>query len=80
MARRRKTGVHTGNREFIAVTGSLRAPRGCGGRRSQSAGGSDMREADEFVFQITQDEFLEAHVEDLPCPTWVRTPPAARHS
>lgn len=66
-----RTIVHPGNKEFVQ---GERIPRpesggggGGGGKASKDGEGSD-----EFVFQITQDEFLEYMFEDLALPNLVK--------
>ena len=67
----RQTIVHPGNKEFIA---GERIPRPQGGGGGQGAGqasnsGDGM---DDFVFQITQEEFLDFMFEDLELPNLVK--------
>jgi len=67
----RKTSVHPGNKEFI-VGDSVPRPDGGGsggggGRASNSGEGMD-----DFVFQITQEEFLSFLFEDLELPNLVK--------
>lgn len=67
----RQTVVHPGNKEF---TRGERIPRPQEGGGGQGAGpASDQGEGlDEFVFQITQEEFLEFMFEDLELPNLVK--------
>ncbi len=67
----RQTIVHPGNKDFIA---GERIPRPQGGGGGQGAGqasnsGDGM---DDFVFQITQEEFLDFMFEDLELPNLVK--------
>ncbi len=67
----RQTIVHPGNKEFVA---GERIPRPQGGGGGQGAGqasnsGDGM---DDFVFQITQEEFLDFMFEDLELPNLVK--------
>jgi uncharacterized sporulation protein YeaH/YhbH (DUF444 family) len=70
----RRTIIHPGNREFI--TGDKIPRRGGGG--GGGGGGGDGRASnsgegmDDFVFQITQEEFLEFMFEDLELPNLVK--------
>jgi uncharacterized sporulation protein YeaH/YhbH (DUF444 family) len=67
----RQTIVHPGNKEFIA---GERIPRPKGGGGGQGAGqASNSGEGmDDFVFQITQEEFLDFMFEDLELPNLVK--------
>lgn len=67
-----RTRVLPGNKEFN--TGDkLKRPQGGGGGGSGSGNASDSGEGmDEFVFQITQEEFLEFMFEDLELPNLVK--------
>ena len=71
-----RENVLPGNKEFIAGDKIKRPDGGASGSGSGSA--SDSGEGmDEFVFQITQDEFLEFMFEDLELPNLVRRQLAA---
>ena len=71
-----RENVLPGNKDFIAGD-KIRRPDG-GGSGSGSGSASDSGEGmDEFVFQITQDEFLEFMFEDLELPNLVRRQLAA---
>ena len=63
--------VHPGNKEFIA---GERIPRPSGGGGGSGAGkaGNSGEGMDEFVFQITQEEFLDFMFEDLELPNLVK--------
>jgi len=67
----KRSVVHPGNKEFIKGD---QIPRQSGGGGSGGEGeASDTGEGeDEFVFQITQDEFLEFLFEDLELPNLVK--------
>lgn len=68
----KREGVHPGNRDFI--TGDLlpKPPSGSGSGGSGS-GASDQGEGmDDFVFQITQEEFLDFLFDDLELPNLAR--------
>jgi uncharacterized sporulation protein YeaH/YhbH (DUF444 family) len=64
----RRTIVHPGNKEFIAGDRIAR-PKGGGGGGGGPGEASDSGEGmDEFVFQLTQEEFLEFLFDDLALP------------
>jgi uncharacterized sporulation protein YeaH/YhbH (DUF444 family) len=67
----KQTVVHPGNKEFVA---GERIPRPQGGGGGQGAGqASNSGEGmDDFVFQITQEEFLDFMFEDLELPNLVK--------
>jgi uncharacterized sporulation protein YeaH/YhbH (DUF444 family) len=67
----RRSVVHPGNREFVAGD---RIPRpGGGGGGSGGGDASDSGEgSDDFVFQLTQEEFLEVMFEGLELPNLVK--------
>ena len=67
----KQTIVHPGNKEFVA---GERIPRPQGGGAGQGAGkASNSGEGmDEFVFQITQEEFLDFMFEELELPNLVK--------
>ena len=64
--------VHPGNKEFSSGDRIAR-PKGGAGRGGAGEGASDQGEGmDEFVFQITQDEFLNFMFDDLELPNLVK--------
>ena len=66
----RRSVVHPGNKEFIAGD---RVPRPSGGGGDGGSAASDSGEGDDnFVFQLTQDEFLDVMFEDLELPNLVK--------
>lgn len=67
----RQTQVHPGNREF-ATGDRIARPQGGGGGQGGSQAGDSGEGMDEFVFQITQDEFLDFMFEDLALPNLVK--------
>ncbi|GAB3091937.1 YeaH/YhbH family protein [Aestuariicella hydrocarbonica] len=68
----KNTNVLPGNKDFIAGDKIPRPPGGEGGGGSGS-GASDQGEGiDEFVFQITQEEFLDFMFEDLELPNLIK--------
>lgn len=65
--------VHPGNKEFARGDELPKPPGGQGGRGSGPGEASDAGEGmDEFVFQISQDEFLDFMFEDLELPNLVK--------
>jgi len=69
----RRTRIYTGNKEF--VTGD-RVPRPAGGGGQGGGGPEASDEAggeDEFVFELSRDEFLECFFEDLELPDLIKT-------
>jgi uncharacterized protein len=67
----RHSNVLPGNQEFIAGDHIPRPPGGAGG--GSGSGASDRGEGmDDFVFQITQEEFLDFMFEDLELPNLVK--------
>ena len=66
----RRSVVHPGNREFIEGD-RIPRPSGGGGGGGSSASNSGEGE-DDFVFHLTQDEFLEAMFEGLELPNMVK--------
>lgn len=68
----KKTIIHPGNDQFIAGDKVARPPRG-GGSGGGGGQASDSGEGmDEFVFQITQEEFLEFLFDDLELPNLIK--------
>lgn len=66
----RRSIVHPGNKEFIAGD---RVPRPSGGGGGGGSDASDSGEGDDdFVFQLTQDEFLDVMFEDLELPNLIK--------
>ena len=67
----RRSVIHPGNKEFVTGDSIPKPPAGGGGGSGGKA--SDSGEGmDDFVFQITQDEFLEFMFEDLELPNLAR--------
>ncbi|SRR5690554_70749 len=65
----RRTIVHPGNKEFVSGDTIPRPPGGGGGGGGgQGSASPDGEGIDEFVFQISQDEFLDFMFEDLALP------------
>src|SRR6218665_696962 len=67
----KQTQVHPGNKEFTAGERIARPQGGGGGKGSGKASNSG-EGMDEFVFQITQEEFLDFMFEDLELPNLVK--------
>ncbi len=69
----RRSVVHPGNKEFVTGDTLPRPPGGAGGGGAGQGQASDSGEGlDEFVFQISQDEFLDFMFEDLALPNLVQ--------
>jgi uncharacterized sporulation protein YeaH/YhbH (DUF444 family) len=68
----RQTSVHPGNKEFIAGERIPRPPEGGGAGAGQGQAGNSGEGMDDFVFQITQEEFLDFMFEDLELPNLVK--------
>jgi len=65
-----REGVFPGNREFVQGD-QLERPQGNGGGSGSSAGDSGEGE-DDFVFELTRDEYLDLLFDDLELPNLVR--------
>ncbi len=68
----RRTVVHPGNREFIAGDRIPRPEGGAGGGAGAGDASNQGEGDDDFVFQLTQDEFLEVMFEGLELPNLVK--------
>ncbi|AMA44420.1 YeaH/YhbH family protein [Pseudomonas monteilii] len=68
----RQTVVHPGNKEFVTGERIPRPQGGGGGGSGQGKAGNGGEGMDDFVFQITQEEFLEFMFEDLELPNLVK--------
>src|SRR5690606_11499086 len=66
----RQTAVHPGNREFVAGERIARPEGGGTGQGGQA--GNAGEGMDEFVFQLTQEEFLDFMFEDLELPNLLK--------
>jgi uncharacterized sporulation protein YeaH/YhbH (DUF444 family) len=67
----RQTTVHPGNREF--TTGEkIARPQGGGGGQGAGKASNSGEGIDEFVFQITQEEFLDFMFENLELPNLIK--------
>ncbi|MDD0842092.1 YeaH/YhbH family protein [Pseudomonas sp. Gutcm_11s] len=67
----RQTIVHPGNKEFSSGDHVPR-PQGGGGGRGPGKASNSGEGMDEFVFQITQEEFLDFMFEDLELPNLIK--------
>ncbi len=69
----RREAIHPGNKEFTKGDRVAR-PQGGGGSGSGSGQASNSGEGeDDFVFELSREEFLELFFEDLELPNLVRT-------
>ena len=68
----KQTVVHPGNKEFTSGEHIQRPQGGAGGGGGPGKAGNSGEGMDEFVFQITQEEFLEFMFEDLELPNLVK--------
>jgi uncharacterized sporulation protein YeaH/YhbH (DUF444 family) len=64
----RRSIVHPGNKEFIAGDRIARPEGGAGGGSGDGEASNSGEGSDDFVFQLTQEEFLEFLFEDLALP------------
>jgi uncharacterized protein len=65
--------VHPGNKDFIRGD-RIERPKGGGGQGSGKGQASDSGEGeDDFVFQLSKEEFMQVFFEDLALPNLVRT-------
>ncbi|MCQ4241480.1 MAG: hypothetical protein B7Z23_00090 [Pseudomonadales bacterium 32-61-5] len=67
----RQTVVHPGNKEFVAGE-RIPRPQGGGGGGGSGQASDNGEGLDDFVFQITQEEFLDFMFEDLELPNLVK--------
>lgn len=67
-----QTIIHPGNEEFIAGDSFPRPQGGSGGGSGEGSASDSGEGMDEFVFQITQEEFLDFMFEDLALPNLVK--------
>lgn len=68
----RRHVVHTGNKEFLPGDRIQRPQGGAGGGSGSGQASADGEGMDDFVFQISQQEFLEYLFEDLALPNMVK--------
>lgn len=67
-----REGVHPGNKEFVSGDHIPRPQGGGGGGGAGGDPGDGGEGMDDFVFQISQDEFLEFLFEDLELPNLIK--------
>ncbi|WP_394777782.1 YeaH/YhbH family protein [Undibacterium sp.] len=68
--------VNPGNEEYLKGD-QIQRPKGGGGSGKGQAGNSDEMSEDEFVFQLSREEFMNYFFEDLELPNMVKTQLAA---
>ncbi len=66
-----RSTIHPGNKEFIAGD-QIQRPKGGGGGGGDGKASNSGEGMDDFVFQITQEEFLEFMFDDLELPNLVK--------
>jgi hypothetical protein len=70
----RREAIHPGNKEFVPGDRIARPPGGGGGGGAGGGQASNSGEGeDDFVFELSREEFLELFFEDLELPNLVRT-------
>lgn len=68
----KREAVHPGNKEFVQGDRIQRPPGGGGGGSGQGEASDSGEGMDDFVFQISQAEFLEYLFEDLALPNMIK--------
>lgn len=66
-------GVHPGNQEYVKGDRVPRPQGGGGGSGKGQAGNSDELTEDDFVFELTREEFMNYFFDDLELPNMVKT-------
>ncbi len=69
----RREAIHPGNREFVPGDRVARPPGGAGGGAGGGQASNSGEGEDEFIFELSREEFLELFFEDLELPNLVRT-------
>ncbi|MDS4022265.1 MAG: YeaH/YhbH family protein [Candidatus Competibacter sp.] len=72
----RREAIHPGNREFVPGDRIARPPGGGSGGSGGSGGGQASNSGegeDDFVFELSREEFLDLFFEDLELPNLIRT-------
>ena len=64
--------VHPGNKEYLKGD-RVQRPKGGAGSGSGQAGNSDQTSEDDFIFELTREEFLNYFFEDLELPNMIKT-------
>lgn len=64
--------IHPGNKEYLKGD-RVQRPKGGAGSGSGQAGNSDQTSEDDFIFELTREEFLNYFFEDLELPNMVKT-------
>ncbi len=65
-------GVHPGNQEFVTGDRLQRPPAGAGGGSGKGNASNSGEGEDDFVFELTRDEYLDLLFDDLELPNLVR--------
>ncbi|ARU55747.1 hypothetical protein OLMES_1672 [Oleiphilus messinensis] len=68
----RREGVYPGNKEYVTGDHIPKPPKGGGSGAGQGQASDSGEGIDEFVFQISQEEFLDFMFEDLELPNLVK--------
>jgi uncharacterized sporulation protein YeaH/YhbH (DUF444 family) len=76
----RRSVVHPGNKEFVAGDRISRPPGGAGGSGAGSHASDSGEGEDDFVFQLSEEEFLEFLFEDLALPNLTKRHLKGNHS
>ncbi len=69
----RREAIHPGNKEFVAGDRVARPQGGAGGGAGGGQASNSGEGEDDFVFELSREEFLELFFEDLELPNLVRT-------
>ena len=69
----RREAIHPGNRDFTPGDRIARPPPGGGGGTGKGQASNSGEGEDDFVFELSREEFLELFFEDLELPNLVRT-------
>jgi uncharacterized sporulation protein YeaH/YhbH (DUF444 family) len=69
----RREAIHPGNREFVTGDQIARPPSGSGGGSGGGQASNSGEGEDDFVFELSREEFLDLFFEDLELPNLLRT-------
>ncbi len=69
----RREAIHPGNKEFVTGDQIARPPGGAGGGSGSGQASNSGEGEDDFVFELSREEFLDLFFEDLELPNLVRT-------